>query len=264
MALGVALFAHPAWSEDAARVPDHPMLRDGWFVSAGALWAESNVTANLNTGRLGVGALIDFEDDVGLDENNLIGLYSVRWRFASRWQLEVEYFNSEREDTRQVERVIEWGNLSIPVNGTVTSNFDVEDFRVGVGWSFFRSQDKEVGIGLGAHVASLDAGLATANRGSQRASETAPLPFATVYARIALTDRWLLSMRVDRLSLDTGDIDGKVFSSAADFIYQPWRHFSIGLGYRDINFQISSVSDDWRGKAQVQQSGPALYVAATF
>jgi len=81
---------------------------------------------------------------------------------------------------------------------------------------------------------------------------------------MALTDRWLLSMRVDRLSLDTGDIDGKVFSSGLDLIYQPWRHVSIGLGYRDINFQISSVSEDWRGKAQVQQSGPTLFLATSF
>lgn len=245
-------------------VPDHPMFTDAWYLSAGVLWAESNVTANLNTGAIGAGALIDFEDDMGLDEDNLIGLFDARWHFTKRWQLEVEYFKLDRDNEKQVQRVIDWGNLNIPINSVTKGSFNMEDFRVSVGYAFFRSKDKEVGFGLGAHVARLEAGLSTRNFGSEVASQTAPLPFFTVYARMALTDRWLLSMRVDRLSLDTGDIDGKVFSSGFDVIYQPWRHFSVGVGFRDINFQISSVSDDWRGKAQIQQSGPMLFLSGSF
>lgn len=245
-------------------VPEHPMLTDRWYFSAGALYADSNVTANLNGTTLGLGALIDFEDDLGLDENNVIGLFNARWHFTKRWQLEVEYFKSDRDAERAVDREITWGNLSIPINAFAKSTFNMEDFRVSVGYAFFRSRDKEIGLGVGAHVAKLEAGLQTRNFGSQFANQTAPLPFFTLYARMALTDRWLLSFRVDRLSLDIGDIDGSVFSSGLDLIYQPWRHFSIGLGFRDIDFQVSSTSTDWRGKAQIQQSGPALSLATSF
>lgn len=265
MAVSLLSLARSALAEDdIERVPDHPVLSDAWYVSAGALWAESNVTANLNRGVVGAGALIDFEDDMGLDESNLIGLFDARWHFTKRWQLEVEYFKLDRDNEEQVQREVAWGNVNIPINGVAKGTFNIEDFRVSVGYSFFRSKDKEVGIGLGAHVAKLGAGLSTRNFGSEFASQTAPLPFLNIYARMALTDRWLLTMRVDRLSLDTGDIDGKIFSSGLDVVYQPWRHFSIGLGYRDINFQISSTSDDWRGKAQVQQSGPVLFLATSF
>ena len=260
----IALARSAAADEADERVPENPMFTDSWYVSAGVLWAESNVTANLNSGRIGVGALIDFEDDMGLDETNLIGLFDVRWRFSKRWQLEVEYFKLDRDNEKQVQRVIDWGNLNIPINSVAKGSFNIEDFRVGVGYSIFLSKDKELGVGLGAHVAKLEAGLSTRNLGSEIASQTAPLPFLTVYARMALTDRWLLRMRVDRLSLDTGDIDGKIFSSGLDLIYQPWRHFSIGVGYRDINFQVSSVSDDWRGEAQIQESGPTLFLATSF
>jgi hypothetical protein len=81
---------------------------------------------------------------------------------------------------------------------------------------------------------------------------------------VALTDRWLFRVRVDRLSLDTGEVDGSVFSSGTDFVYQPWRHFGLGLGYRDINMQVSSTSDSWRGKAQVRHTGPYLFVSSSF
>lgn len=265
MAASLLSFVRSAAAEEGSEtIPDHPMLTDAWFLSGGAMWSESNVTANLNSGAIGAGALIDFEDDIGLDENNLIGVWDFRWHFARRWQVEVEYFVLDRDNEKQVQRVIDWGNLNIPIDAVAKSTFNIEDFRVGVGYSFFRSKDKEIGVGLGAHVTKLEAGLSTRNLGSEVASQTAPLPFLTFYARVALTDRWLLSLRVDRLSLDTGDIDGKIFSSGVDMIYQPWRHFSIGLGYRDINFQVSSVSDDWRGEAQIQQSGPLLFIATSF
>lgn len=263
LAAMVAMFpASDALSQNS--VPQHPMLSDRWFVSAGALWGESNVTANLSTGRVGIGAIVDFEDDVGLDEENLVGVIMFRTHFLERWQVEVEYFKLDRANDKQISRTIDWGDLNVPIDAHVRGSFDVQDARVSLGYSFFKTADKEVGVGLGAHVTRIEASLSTERLGSDRAAQTAPLPFVTVYARMALSDRWLLNVRVDRLSLDTGDIDGKIFSSGAEFIYQPWRHFSVGIGYRDINFQVSSTNEDWRGKAQVQQSGPILFVSSTF
>lgn len=262
-ALGVLLLVRDA-SAAENEPPEHPMMSDRFQLSAGVLWAESNVTANLNTGAIGLGTFIDFEDDVGLKETNLIGLFGFRWRMSERWLLEAEYFSLDRDNEKQIARTIDWGDLNAPINATVRGSFDLQDTRVGVGYSFFRRPDKEIGIGLGAHVTKLGASLATQNFGSQRASQSAPLPVVTMYARMALTDRWLLSVRIDRLSLDTGDVDGSIFSSATDFVYQPWRHVNFAIGYREINFEISSTSDDWRGKAQIRQSGPYLSIGGTF
>jgi hypothetical protein len=153
-----------------------------------------------------------------------------RMRLSERWRLEAEYLRLDRDNEKQIMRTIDWGNLNIPVTATVKGAFDVEDARIGVSYAFIRRPDKEVGVGVGAHVASLDASVSTKNFGSQRADTTTPLPVLTLYARMALTDRWLLNVQVDRLSLDTGDVDGSIFSSGTEFVYQPWRHFNIGLG----------------------------------
>ena len=245
-------------------VPQHAALSDRWLISAGVLWSQSDVTANLNAGRIGPGVLIDFEDDFGLDEDNFVGTLMFRTHFSPRWQLEVEYFKLDRANDKHITRTIEWGDLDIPIDAFARGSFDVEDARVSVGYAFFKTDDKEVGVGLGAHVTRLEASVSAERLGSNRAAQTAPLPFVTVYVRMALTDRWLLSARVDRLSLDTGDIDGDVFSSGAEFLYQPWRHFGVGIAYRDINFQVSSTNSDWRGKAQVHQNGPMLFISSTF
>jgi hypothetical protein len=245
--------------------PDHPMMSDRFFLAVGVSQNESDVTANLNTGRIGLGTLIDFEDDLGLDKTNAIGTFMVGMRLFERWRLEAEYFKLDRANDKVVSRTLDWGRLSIPVTAGVESSFSAEDIRVGVGYSFFRRIDKEIGVGLGAHVLSLEATLSTRNLGSQRAAvDSTPLPVVTFYARMALTDRWLLNVRVDRLSLDAGDIDGRIFTSEVEFVYQPWRHVNLGVGYRDMNIEVSSTGEKWRGKAQVRQSGPLLFIASTF
>lgn len=263
-ALGALVLARSVSAQERT-VPEHPMMTDRFFIGAGAQWTDSNVQASLNsTGTLGLGSVIDFEDNVGLDETNIVGLFMLSMRLSERWRIEIEYSKLDRDKEKQTMRTIDWGDLNIPVNTVTRATFNVEDARISVGYSFFRTKDKEVGIGLGAHYARIEAGLSTANFGSQFAKESAPLPVITLYAKVALTDRWLLGVRADRLSLDTGDIKGDVFSSALQFVYQPWRHFNIGFGYGITNFQLESISEDWRGKAQIEGHGPGLFIGTTF
>ena len=39
---------------------------------------------------------------------------------------------------------------------------------------------------------------------------------------------------------------------------------AFALGYRDINFQVNSTDDTWRGEAQIQESGPYISIITTF
>src|SRR5690606_13450657 len=113
----------------------HPVMSNRFFIGVGAVWADSNVVANLNTGRIGAAALIDFEEDLGLDETNLMGMATFRWRLSERWHVDAEYFSIDRDNERQSSRTIEWGDLDIPVDVSVRGSFGVEDTRVGVGYS---------------------------------------------------------------------------------------------------------------------------------
>jgi hypothetical protein len=262
-ALGTLLVAMRAGADEDT-VPQNPMLTDAFFLSAGALWAKTNTQASLNSGAVGAGALIDFENDLGLPENDVVAQFMFRWRMSKRWRLEAEYFKINREHDRQIGRNIQWGNLSIPLTADVNSTFNFADTRVSLGYSLFRTQDKEVGVALGFHVTQLEASLSTANSGSERASKSAPLPVLSVYAEVALTDRWMLGMRVDRLSLEVNDTSGSISSTGVEFVYQPWRHFNIGFGYRDLMIRASSTGGNWRGNIEVQHSGPMLFVGTTF
>lgn len=263
VALGAIFWVGGVRAEDSV-VPAHPMMSDRYFLSLGWFFGDSNTQANVNSGTVGVGSFIDFENDLGLDERKSVPQLAFRMRLSQRWRLEADYVKTERQHDRQLSRTIEFGNLSIPLNASVNTSFTYEDIRLGVGYSFFRRKDKEVGIGLGVHETKLTASLETSSAGSERASKSAPLPTLSIYSDVALTDRWLLSMRLDRLAMSVGDTDGSVSNTGITFVYQPWRHFNIGFGYRDISTQISSTGDDWRGSALVQQRGPLAFVGTTF
>ena len=63
----------------------------------------------------------------------------------------------------------------------MSSNFDFSDLRVSVNYSFFHTKDKELGAGLGLHVASYDARPSAAAIGSDFEDVLAPLPVLTIY-----------------------------------------------------------------------------------
>jgi hypothetical protein len=128
----------------------------------------------------------------------------ARWRTGNRWRIEAEYFQMNRTGNKTIDRTINWGDQTFPVNSTVSSKFDFSDLRLSAGYSFFRTKDKEVGVGLGAHVAKYDASLSGSFNGAPLAGEsekiTAPLPVLSFYGQFALTDRWAVAGRMDRLA----------------------------------------------------------------
>src|SRR5204863_7734415 len=133
---------------------------------------------------VGVGALVDFENDLGLPENDVIGVYTLRWRISQRWQLDAEYFNLKREHDKQLSRTLQWGDFTFPVNASLQSSFKFSDLRIGGGYSFFRTTDKEIGAGLGVHVTRFEASLSATNVGTEQVAKSAPLPTFSLYGII--------------------------------------------------------------------------------
>ena len=86
-------------------------------------------------------------------------------------------------------------------------------------WKEFPT-DKELGAGIGFHVAAYDVSLRTANFGSESEDVTAPLPVFTIYGQFALTDRWAVGARLDRFSLDYDKYEGSIGALGVDLGYQ--------------------------------------------
>ena len=262
--LGAAAAA-PAFCQEA--IPEHPALRDRFYFAAGMYFPRTTTSAELDS-RTGVGANIDFENTLGMKESKDVPMAMARWRTGNRWRIEAEYFQMNRSGDKTIDRTINWGDRTFPVNSTVSSKFDFSDLRLSAGYSFFRTKDKEVGVGLGAHVAKYDASLSGSFNGAPLAGEsekiTAPLPVLSFYGQFALTDRWAVAGRMDRFALKYDKFSGNLTGIGLDVMYQPFKNVGFGLGSRALSVKMSAEDNGRKAEFKQTFQGPLLYANVSF
>jgi len=240
------------------------LLQDEFFFRLGGYYPRATTAAALVPSTGGTGVIVDFEDTLDLEKRNLVPIADFIWRASEHWRVGVDYFAVNRSANRTLATDVEWGDQTFPTGSVVDSTFDFSDLRVSAAYAFFRRTDKELGVGLGLHVADIKASIQSSGVGNEAAAVTAPLPVINLYGMFALTDKWALSVNADWLSLAYGDYSGDVRNMAIDLLYQPYRHVGFGLGLRSLTIDIEIDHTDWDGAARMNFQGPTAYVTYSF
>ncbi len=262
---GMLLLSIASTLNATVEIPEHPLLSDDLVMTLGVFYPRSSTAASLGPSDGGSGAIISFEDALDLERRSLAASFGLFWRATDNWRVELEYYAINRDATRTLATDIDWGDLPPLISGTIVdSTFDFSDIRLSAAYAFFRRQDKEIGAGLGLHVADIKASLQAEGGSAEAADVTAPLPVVNLYSMFALTDKWALNMRVDWLSLTYGDYKGDVRNLEVSAIYQPFRNVGFGLGIRNMVVDIEVDSTDWRGRARLSHQGPTAFVTVSF
>jgi hypothetical protein len=243
-------------------------LNDTLAFEFGALYAaKTSNTAQLDSTKLGVGTNVNFQEMLGMDSWAWGPDVAARWRMSEKWRLEASYFWISQSGTKGITQDIQWGDVVYPINTQVTSKLNFADFRTSVGWSFYKTSDKELGVGLGLHVLSYEASLSSLTLGTEGGNVLAPLPVVSVYGGFAMNEHWSVQARLDVFSLTYQQYHGSITSVGLDVLYQPFRHVGFGVGYRAlvIDFQADSTGlGSFQGKYNQTLQGPAMYVTLTF
>jgi hypothetical protein len=251
-----------AQAEDA--VPIHPALHDSFYFAAGVFVPKTSTSAQLDSTNLGAGANVDFERALGMTTQKTVPDVSFRWRFTERWRLEAEYFQLNRSGDKVLEQDITWNGKPFTAGTEVFSKFNFSDIRTSVGYSFFKTKDKELGVGFGFHMASYDVGLRTTNIDNQAKKILAPLPVFSAYGQFALTDQWAVAGRLDRFTMSYDNYDGNITGIGIDLSYQPFRHVGFGLAYRSLFIILKATGSDFAAQFNQTFQGPLLYMNASF
>lgn len=266
MATAFTAAAAPAETSATETIPNFPLLGDKFVFEFGGYYPRTSTAASLSGSGGGVGVVVDFEDAFALEDRKLVGIGGFIWRMTERWRLDVEYFVLNRSGTKTLNSEITWGGETFPVGTTVDARYNFNDTRVTAGYSFFKRRDKELGIGVGLHVAGIKASVEDTSGGitAQESSVKAPLPVVNLYGLFALTDNWAVRMRMDWLSLAYGDYSGDIRSAAIDALYQPFRNIGFGLGMRSLIVDLKVDDPDWTGRIRTSYSGPAAFMTVSF
>lgn len=246
----------------------NPNLNDTIFLGLGTFYAaKTSSSAQLNSQTLGVGTVVDFQNTLGMGSTAWGPDAEFRWRMSEHWRLEVSYYWIGQDGNKSIDRDIQWGDVVYPVNAQVTSKLNFSDLRTSVGYSFYKTSDKELGIGLGLHVLGYQASLGTASQGTEGGNVLAPLPVLSIYGGFALDDQWSVSARLDLFSLTYQQYHGGITVLGLNLLYQPFRHVGFGIGYTGLflNFQADSTGlGSFQGKLNQNLQGPSFYVTASF
>jgi hypothetical protein len=257
--------AAPAETATTETIPVLPLFGDRFIIEFGGYYSKTGTQASLSGARGGVGVLVDFENALGLEERNLSGIVGFVWRMTDRWRLDIEYFGLNRSATKTLATQVDWGDQTFLIGTTVDATYNFYDTRVSAGYSFFKQRDKELGIGLGLHVAGIKASVQSTTGGVAEGGDVlAPLPVLNLYGSFALTDEWALRLRMDWLSLTYGDYTGDVRSMAIDVHYQPFRHVGFGLGMRNLVLDLTIDDPHWSGRVRMVYMGPTAVMTVSF
>lgn len=244
-------------------VPNNPLLSDRFYIGVGAFAARSTTKIELVSDS-GIGASVDFEDALGLDNTKVTPQFLARWRFTERWQLQVENFQLDRSASRTLGEDVEWGDEVFPAGTDIDTKYNVSVTRVSVGYTFFQRPDKEIGVALGFHLTNIDASLSGSGGSEEGGAGLAPLPVISLYSQFALTDDWAFGMRLDAFQIEYEAYDGKVISTGFDVTYQAWRHIGFGLGYRSLLINGGVEAGSFEGDIDSTFTGAIAFIYTSF
>lgn len=250
-------------------VDDLPWHNRKFKVSAGGFFPVNNTQVKVEGNNGNIGTEIDLESDLGFSKSTVSFLGTFDWRISKRSRLGFEYFVLDRTATKTLQRDINFGDHTYPVNGNVRGTFNVQIARIAYGYAILSKPKYQAGLLVGAHVLFADLGLKlNANTQSVEYRDTfdftAPLPDVGIWGEFVLGKRWGLYANVNYLAVKIDETDGRIISYNLSVLYNVVQNFSLTAGYTGLNFRIDTVQDRLNGFLKWGYNGPTITAVYTF
>ncbi len=250
-------------------VEDLPWHNRKFKVSAGGFFPVNNTVVKVEGNNGNIGTEIDLENDLGFAKSTASFLGTFDWRISKRSRLGFEYFVLDRTATKTLQREINFGDHTYPIDGSVRGTFNVQIMRVAYGYAILSKPKYQAGLLIGAHVLFADLGLKLqANTQSVEYHDnfdfTAPLPDVGIWGEFVLGKRWGLYANVNYLAVKINDTDGRIISYNLSVLYNVVDNFSLTAGYTGLNFRVDTVQERLNGFLKWGYNGPTITAVYTF
>jgi opacity protein-like surface antigen len=260
-AAALLMFSASAWAERPT---------DQYWLQLHAFWPSIESTARVDalaTAR--PGTELSFENDLGMSDSETLPALLMGMRFFDNWRVDFEYYSLKRDASRLTEREIDFGDTNFELGTQLSSSFESTVYRLTVGYSFVKSQELDLGASLGLHLTDFELALAgSSSLGGAAKREArdalAPLPTIGLYGTYAISPAFGLRARADLLSFSYGDYDGSLTNVelSVDWRFSP--NFSVGAGYRYVDYKLDVTSSSWKGEVNYKFDGPIVFIEAAF
>lgn len=248
-------------------VEDLPWHGRRFKVTAGAFFPVNNTEVEVNGTNGNIGTDIDFEKDLGFQNNTVSFFGTVEWRASRRSRFNLEYFYLKRNSEKTLQKEIEFQDHTYPVDAKVSAFLNNEMIRFAYGYAIVSKPKYELGLLIGAHVLLADVGLRLEGNTAQaeyrdNVDFTAPLPDIGIWGEFVLGKKVGLYANINYFALKIDDIDGRIISYNLSVLYNVYKNFSLTAGYTGLNFRLDVTRPRIDGFFKWGYNGPTL--AATY
>jgi hypothetical protein len=105
-------------------------------ISLGAFLTDRDTNGRLDSDTLGLGTVIDAEDDHGLDSSDIVLRLDAYYRFNPRHRIDFSVFDLSRDATATIDESIQFGDEIFDINSTISSEYDLTVYKAAYTYSF--------------------------------------------------------------------------------------------------------------------------------
>jgi hypothetical protein len=247
----------------------HPYLTQKFILDTGVYFPDRELKISVDGPVGGPNEEINFQREFSLDRSDETFSLNFGWRFGKKWELGAQYFESSGARGRTLDEDIEWNDVVFGQGTGVVAGQEFRVIRVFFGRNFDTSERYNFGVGAGLHWLELSAfiegniiigGGGNAFR-RESVSAKVPLPNIGAWYTYSISPNWALKSRIDWMSANVGDYDGKLINASVGVNYQAFEHFGAGLSYNVFNLDIVISKSGWRGRAETTYDGLYAYLS---
>lgn len=235
-------------------------------LNIGNFVTESGLNFRLDSDLSGTGTPINFEEDLGLDKDEIVIRIDGHYLFNHRHRIDFSYFDLSRNASRTIDQTIQYGDEIFNINTTVNSSFNTSIYKLGYSYFFYRENDINLGALAGLYIMDISASIsATSTSQSEAANTTAPLPVIGLRAEYGISDRINLRASYEYFSLNPDDdFDGRLADIYLAIEYQFYDHIALGLAYNKVDFDVNITDKALQLDTDWAYDGYIIYVGARY
>ena len=234
-------------------------------VSLGVFITDRNTEGRLDSDTLGLGTVIDAEDDLGLDSSDTVVRLDAYYRFNRRHRIDFSIFDLSRDATATIDGSIQFGDQIFDINSTVSSEYDLAIYKMAYTYSFLQRDKGYLGVTGGLYVVSTDISLNEVDTGQFESDGlTAPLPVIGLRGDYQLTPRLMLRSSAELFAVNFDNVDGSLFDFYIGLNYYFHSNFAVGLGYNSVTVDVDADGSDFKGALDWSYDGILLNALFSF
>ena len=212
---------------------------------------------------VGLGAVVNLEDDLGLDATTDIFRIDAAWRFADRHKVHFGIFDLSQIGSRTLDRELIIDGETYSVGESVLTDWKMRLIELGYSYRIRSNERTQWWMNVGFFVQDTEITVAETASGGDAATEDVVLPLPKIGIEVdhAFSNRWIGHAGADIFKLEVGDVGGSLVDLRVTLDYRFTDNFSMGAGLHwiDVTVDLNRPVSGWKGRFDWNTRGLMLY-----